>query len=173
MDGRCDQPAPCARQAAASGGISDMQLLRSRRRQPGPFHALRSDHAVSRVRHGLHQLLTRIDVAGVSGLQGVEWDAVELPSQFMENYCWEWDVLVHMTAHAQTGAPLPRALFERMLAARNFGSGMAMVRQLELALFDMLLHSAYVPGGDGSHPSPQAVLDAVRREVAVVPHPPY
>jgi oligopeptidase A len=123
--------------------------------------------------HGLHQLLTRIDVAGVSGLQGVEWDAVELPSQFMENYCWEWDVLVHMTAHAQTGAPLPRALFDRMLASRNFGSGMAMVRQIELALFDMLLHSAYVPGGDGSHPSPQAVLDAVRREVAVVPHPPY
>jgi oligopeptidase A len=123
--------------------------------------------------HGLHQLLTRIDVAGVSGLQGVEWDAVELPSQFMENYCWEWDVLVHMTAHAQTGAPLPRALFDRMLASRNFGSGMAMVRQIELALFDMLLHSAYVPGGDESYASPQAVLDAVRREVAVVPPPPY
>ena len=123
--------------------------------------------------HGLHQLLTRIDVAGVSGLQGVEWDAVELPSQFMENFCWEWEVVSHMTAHADTGAPLPRALFDRMLSARNFGSGMAMVRQLELALFDMLLHSAYTPGGEGAFKSPQSVLDAVRREIAVVPRPAY
>ena len=96
--------------------------------------------------HGLHQLLTRVDVAGVSGIQGVEWDAVELPSQFMENFCWEWDVLSRtMTAHVDTGAPLPRALFDRMLAAKNFQSGMATVRQLEFALFDMLLHSAYDP----------------------------
>ena len=123
--------------------------------------------------HGLHQLLTRIDVAGVSGLQGVEWDAVELPSQFMENYCWEWDVVSHMTAHADTGAALPRELFDRMLAARNFGSGMAMVRQLEFALFDMLVHSEYVPDGQSRYASPQAVLDEVRREVAVVPKPPY
>ena len=122
--------------------------------------------------HGLHQLLTRVDVAGISGLQGVEWDAVELPSQFMENYCWEWDVLAHMSAHAETGEPLPRALFDRMVAARNFGSGMAMVRQLELALFDMLLHSGYVPGG-GAPAGPQAVLDEVRREIAVVPRPAY
>jgi oligopeptidase A len=123
--------------------------------------------------HGLHQLLTRVDVAGVSGLQGVEWDAVELPSQFMENYCWQWDVLSHMTAHAKTGAPLPRELFERMLAARNFGSGMAMLRQVELAMFDMLLHTEYLPGGAGRYPSAEAVLDAVRREVAVVPKPSY
>ena len=123
--------------------------------------------------HGLHQLLTQIDVAGVSGLQGVEWDAVELPSQFMENFCWEWEVVSHMTAHADTGAPLPRALFDRMVSARNFGSGMAMVRQLELALFDMLLHSAYTPGGEGAFETPQAVLDAVRREIAVVPRPAY
>ena len=123
--------------------------------------------------HGLHQLLTRVDVAGVSGLQGVEWDAVELPSQFMENYCWQWEVLSQMSAHAQTGAPLPRALFERMLAARNFGGGMAMARQLEMALFDMLVHSEYVPGGGGPYPTPVAVLDAVRREVAVVLHPAY
>ena len=123
--------------------------------------------------HGLHQLLTRVDVAGVSGLQGVEWDAVELPSQFMENYCWQWDVLSHMTAHAKTGAPLPRELFGRMLAARNYGSGMAMLRQVELAMFDMLLHTAYVPGAGGGYPSAEAVLDAVRREVAVVPKPPY
>jgi oligopeptidase A len=78
-----------------------------------------------------------------------------------------------MTAHADTGAPLPRELFDRMLAARNYGSGMAMVRQLEFALFDMLVHSAYVPGQQSPFPSPQAVLDEVRREVAVVPKPPY
>jgi oligopeptidase A len=120
--------------------------------------------------HGLHQLLTRVDVAGVSGIQGVEWDAVELPSQIMENFCWEWDVLAQMTAHVDTGDPLPRALFDRMLAAKNFQSGLATVRQLEFALFDMLLHSAYDPAGTDS---PQAVLDAVRREIAVVPRPAY
>jgi oligopeptidase A len=122
--------------------------------------------------HGLHQLLTRVDVAGVSGLQGVEWDAVELPSQFMENYCWEWDVLSHMTAHAKTGAPLPHDLFQRMLAARNFGSGLAMLRQIEMALFDMVVHTEYVPGKSDAH-GPQAVLDAVRSEVAIVPKPAY
>ena len=123
--------------------------------------------------HGLHQLLTRVDVLGISGLQGVEWDAVELPSQFMENFCWEWDVLQDMTAHVDTGEPLPRTLYDRMLAARNFQSGMAMVRQLEFALFDMVLHTAYDPYGGGEYPSPQAVLEAVRREVAVLPRPPY
>jgi oligopeptidase A len=123
--------------------------------------------------HGLHQLLTRVDVAGVSGLQGVEWDAVELPSQFMENYCWEWDVLSQMTAHAETGRPLPRELFDRMLAARNFGSGIATLRQIEFALFDMLLHTEYAPDGGGRFATPQAVLDAVRREVAVIERPAY
>ena len=120
--------------------------------------------------HGLHQLLTRVDIAGVSGLQGVEWDAVELPSQFMENFCWEWDVLAPMTAHVDTGAPMPRALFDRMRAARNFQSGMDLVRNLEFALFDMLVHSSFDPRGGGS---PQDVLDAVRREVAVAPRPGY
>jgi oligopeptidase A len=120
--------------------------------------------------HGLHQLLTRVEVAGVSGIQGVEWDAVELPSQFMENFCWEWDVLSHMTAHVDTGEPLPRALFDRMLAARNFQTGLATVRHLEFGLFDMLLHSTFDPfGGE----SPQTALDAVRREVAVVQPAPY
>ena len=141
--------------------------------------------------HGLHQLLTRVDVAGVSGLQGVEWDAVELPSQFMENYCWQWDVLSHMTAHRETGAPLPRELFQRMLAARNFGRGLAMLRQVEFALFDMRVHIDYVPGNPHPDPlpvaergpsiseagegfaNPQAVLDDVRREVAIVPKAPY
>jgi len=118
--------------------------------------------------HGLHLLLTRIDVPGVSGLEGVEWDAVELPSQFMENFCWEWDVLKHMTAHLETGAPLPRALFDRMLAAKNFQSGMQTVRQIEFALFDMHLHYDFVSATS----TPQALADAVRREVAVVVRPP-
>ena len=120
--------------------------------------------------HGLHQLLTRVEVAGVSGIQGVEWDAVELPSQFMENFCWEWDVVSQMSAHVDTGDPLPRALFDKMIAAKNFQSGLSTVRHLEFALFDMLLHSSYDPaGGD----SPQSVLDAARREVAVVPRATY
>lgn len=119
--------------------------------------------------HGLHQLLTRVEVAGVSGIQGVEWDAVELPSQFMENFTWEWDVLSGMTAHAETGAALPRALFERMLAAKNFQSGMAMVRQLEFGLFDMLLHTE----APGDKRTPLELRDAVRREVAVTPSAPY
>jgi oligopeptidase A len=123
--------------------------------------------------HGLHQLLTRVDVAGVSGIQGVEWDAIELPSQIMENWCWEWEVVAPMTAHVDTGAPLPRALFDRMLAAKNFQSGMGTLRQVEFALFDMLLHSAYPPGGGGAWGSPQALVDDVRREVAVVPHAGY
>jgi oligopeptidase A len=91
----------------------------------------------------------------------------------MENFVWEWDVLEHMTAHVDTGEPLPRALYDRMVAARNFQSGLAMVRQLEFGLFDMLLHTAYDPDGGGEYPTPQAVLDAVRREVAVVPRPAY
>ncbi|HVR39799.1 MAG TPA: M3 family metallopeptidase [Thermoanaerobaculia bacterium] len=120
--------------------------------------------------HGLHQLLTRVEVAGVSGIQGVEWDAVELPSQFMENFCWEWDVVSQMSAHVDTGDPLPRALFDKMVAAKNFQSGLSTVRHLEFALFDMLLHSSYDPaGGD----SPQSVLDAATREVAVVPRATY
>jgi oligopeptidase A len=120
--------------------------------------------------HGLHLLLTRVDVPGVSGLEGVEWDAVELPSQFMENFCWEWDVLEQMTGHVDTGASLPRELFERMLAAKNFQSGMRMVRHLEFALFDMHLHFDYDPGAPGS---PLDLARAIRREVAVVPRPDY
>ena len=86
----------------------------------------------------------------MSGIRGVEWDAVELPSQFMENFCWEWDVLEHMTAHVDTGAPLPRALFDKMLAAKNFQSGLQTLRQLEFALFDMHLHSDFDAGGGKS-----------------------
>ena len=121
--------------------------------------------------HGLHQLLTEVDVAGVSGIQGVEWDAVELPSQFMENFCWEWDVVAPMTAHVDTGAPLPRELFDKMRAAKNFESGMDMVRQLEYGLFDMRVHSDSRPARP-RRPR-RTILDAVRREVAVAPRPAY
>jgi len=123
--------------------------------------------------HGLHLLLTRVDTPGVSGLQGVEWDAVELPSQFMENFCWEWDVVRGMSAHVDTGEPLPRALFDKMLAAKNFQSGMAMVRQLESGLTDMLLHSDYDAQGNARYASPAIVERAVHREVGVTPVAPY
>ena len=95
--------------------------------------------------HGLHHMLTQVDELGVSGISGVEWDAVELPSQFLENFCWEWDVLQHMTAHIDTGAPLPRALFDKMIAAKNFQSGLQTLRQVEFALFDMHLHFDHDP----------------------------
>ncbi|MBD9478496.1 M3 family metallopeptidase [Pseudoxanthomonas sp. PXM02] len=113
--------------------------------------------------HGLHQLLTRIGELGVAGINGVEWDAVELPSQFMENFCWEWERVQAMTAHVDTGEPLPRALFDRMVAAKNYQSGMITVRQLEFGLFDMQLHSSFDAAGD----SVLALLDRVRDEVAV------
>ncbi len=123
--------------------------------------------------HGLHQLLTKIDISGISGLQGVEWDAVELPSQFMENFVWEWDVLAHMSRHVGTGGPLPRELFDRMMAARNFQSGLATVRQLEMGLFDMRVHAEYESATGDPQRSPQEILAEVRREVAVVPRAPY
>ncbi|RXR02082.1 M3 family metallopeptidase [Pseudoxanthomonas composti] len=113
--------------------------------------------------HGLHQLLTEVGELSVAGINGVEWDAVELPSQFMENFCWEWERLQEMTAHVETGEPLPRALYDRMIAARNFQSGMFTVRQLEFALFDMELHSRFDPAQD----SVMALLERVRDEVAV------
>jgi oligopeptidase A len=118
--------------------------------------------------HGLHHLLTRVEDLGVAGLNGVEWDAVELPSQFMENFCWEWDVLRHMTGHVDSGEPLPRALFDKMLAAKNFQSGLDMLRQLEFSLFDMRLHDDFDPSGKRSA---QELLDEVRREVAVLTPP--
>jgi oligopeptidase A len=118
--------------------------------------------------HGLHHMLTQINERDVSGISGVEWDAVELPSQFMENFCWEWDVLKHMTAHVDTGEPLPRALFDKMLAAKNFQSGMQTLRQVEFSLFDMLLHTSHNPTADVMN-----LLNEVRQEVAVIKAPPY
>ncbi len=120
--------------------------------------------------HGLHHMLTRVDDLAVSGINGVEWDAVELPSQFMENFCWEWEVLEHMTSHVEAGAPLPRALFDRMIAAKNFQAGMQTVRQMEFALFDMRLHSDFDVDGNKTV---QQLLDEVRAQVAVVLPPAY
>jgi len=121
--------------------------------------------------HGLHHLLTQVNEHDVAGISGVEWDAVELPSQFMENFCWEWDVLRHMTAHVDTGEPLPRALYDKMLAARNFQSGLQTLRQVEFALFDMLLHSQ--PDAVTSEAALLALQRQVREEVAVILPPDY
>ncbi len=120
--------------------------------------------------HGLHHLLTEVEDLGVSGINGVEWDAVELPSQFMENYCWEWEVLFSMTRHVETSKPLPRTLFDKMLAAKNFQSGLQSLRQIEFALFDMLMHSAFEQGGGKTI---LQLLDEVRAEVAVLIPPEY
>jgi oligopeptidase A len=113
-------------------------------------------------------MLTRIDDLGVSGLSGVEWDAVELPSQFMENFCWEWDVLQRLTAHVETGQALPRALFDKMVAAKNFQSGLGTLRQVEFGLFDLRIHAE--PGAAGRV---QQVLDEVRHEVSVLSAPAF
>lgn len=113
--------------------------------------------------HGLHHLLTQVNERDVSGISGVEWDAVELPSQFMENFCWEWDVLKNMTAHVDSHQALPRELFDKMLAAKNFQSGLQTLRQIEFSLFDMLLHSEHDPASDF-----MPLLQRVRAEVAVL-----
>jgi oligopeptidase A len=120
--------------------------------------------------HGLHHMLTRQTVAAISGINGVAWDAVELPSQFLENWCWEPEALAFISGHHETGEPIPGALLEKMLAARNFQSAMGMARQLEFALFDFRLHCE-------SHlnefTSVQALLDEVRSAVSVVPAPAF
>jgi len=118
--------------------------------------------------HGLHHMLTQVNDYSVSGIKGVEWDAVELPSQFMENFCWEWDVLRHMTEHVETGAQLPRELFDKMVAAKNFQAGMQTVRQIEFSLFDIKLHSEFDPNGKKT---PLALLEEIRDQVAVVRPP--
>ncbi|CAM4070845.1 oligopeptidase A [Shewanella aquimarina] len=115
--------------------------------------------------HGIHHMLTKIDVAGVSGINGVPWDAVELPSQFMENWCFEEEALAEISGHFETHEPLPKAMLDKMLAAKNFQSGMMMLRQLEFSLFDFRLHLEYEPA-EGAHI--QAKLDEVRDQVAVV-----
>jgi oligopeptidase A len=118
--------------------------------------------------HGLHHMLSQVNERDVSGINGVEWDAVELPSQFMENFCWEWSVIKHMTAHVDTGEPLPKALFDKMVEAKNFQSGLQTLRQIEFGLLDMLLHSQHNPQEDFMH-----VLHQVRAEVAVIQPPEF
>jgi oligopeptidase A len=118
--------------------------------------------------HGLHLMLTQVDDLGVSGLSGVEWDAVELPSQFMENFCWEWVVLQRLAAHVDSGQPLPRELFDKMVAAKNFQSGLGTLRQVEFGLFDLRIHAEV-----GAAEQVQQVLDEVRREVSVLNPPPF
>ena len=119
--------------------------------------------------HGLHHMLTEVEELSVSGISGVEWDAVELPSQFMENFCWEWDKLQQMTAHVKTGEPLPRALFDKMTAAKNFQSGMQTLRQVEFSLIDMHLHYDF----DAHNGEVQALIDDVRRNFAVITPPSF
>ena len=119
--------------------------------------------------HGLHHMLSRIEEPAASGINGVEWDAVECPSQFMENFAWDWTVLENLTSHVQTGEKLPRALYDKMLAAKNFQSAMAMVRQLEFGLFDMLLHTSF----DSQKDDILTLLNEVRKEVAVTEQPAY
>ena len=120
--------------------------------------------------HGLHHLLTQVSALGVSGINGVEWDAVELPSQFMENFCWEWEVLEKMTAHAETGKPLPRDLYEKILAAKNFQNGYMTLRQIVMSLTDWRLHASF----DAKNAQGQGVLE-LSREIAdqfnVIPQP--
>ncbi|VAX13526.1 Oligopeptidase A [hydrothermal vent metagenome] len=124
--------------------------------------------------HGLHHMLTRIDHLGVSGISGVAWDAVELPSQFMENWCWEKDALNLICGHVKTGDPLPDALFNKMYAAKNFQSGMQMLRQLEFSLFDFHLHLEYDPADKSARAQRvQKMIDKVRADIAVIQPAPY
>lgn len=120
--------------------------------------------------HGLHHMLTQVDVLEVSGINGVAWDAVELPSQFLENWCWQEESIALMSAHFETGEALPKAMLDKLLAAKNFQSGMALARQLEFSTFDFRLHLEYNP----SNPrSPQELINEVREQIAVIKAPDY
>ncbi|PRY07585.1 M3 family metallopeptidase [Paraburkholderia sp. BL25I1N1] len=120
--------------------------------------------------HGLHHMLTRVDELGVSGINGVEWDAVELPSQFMENFCWEWDVLSDMTSHVETARPLPRDLFDKMLAAKNFQSGLGTLRQIVFSMFDMQLHTGFDASGTKNATE---LASEINERFHVVPQAPF
>lgn len=123
--------------------------------------------------HGLHHMLTRVNESAVSGISGVEWDAVELPSQFMENFCWEWETIEPMSAHVDSGNAMPQALFDKMLAAKNYQSGLSAMRQMELSLFDILLHSPAQSAADTTFKNPLTLLAEIRKETAVLPAPSY
>jgi oligopeptidase A len=119
--------------------------------------------------HTFHHLSSQVDYSGVSGINGVAWDAVELPSQFMENFCWEFEVLQNLSEHTETGNSLPKALFDKLERTRTFGTGMQMLRQVEFALFDFKLYSQKAPD---TIEAVQALAEAVRQDVAVM-HPPH
>ncbi len=118
----------------------------------------------------LHHLLTRVNVPSIAGINGVPWDAVELPSQFMENFAWNFEVLERCSGHVETGETLPRAMFERLENSRHFGAALAMLRQLEFGLFDFRLHSEFVAEGDFDV---LGLLDEVRDKVSMIRHPDY
>lgn len=134
-------------------GVENMPTLLTHREVITLFHEFG---------HGIHHLLTQVNELRVSGIYGVEWDAIELPSQFMENFCWEWPVLTELSAHIETGEPLPYALYQKMLAARNFQSGMETLRQIQLAMLDMELHIV-------DEPNVLSIQETVHQEIAVLP----
>jgi oligopeptidase A len=161
----CNFSAPVAAVASMNG-----KHLRDDGRRPALFTHDEVITLFHEFGHGLHHLLTEVEDIGVSGINGVEWDAVELPSQFMENFCWEWDVVHGMTSHIDSGEKLPRKLFDKMQAAKNFQSGLQALRQIEFSLFDMLMHSNFEAGGGKSI---LQLLDEVRAEVAVLIPPAF
>ena len=158
------------RESVAAAASMSVKNLRPDGRRPAVFTHDEVITLFHEFGHGLHHLLTEVEDLAVSGINGVEWDAVELPSQFMENFCWEWDVLRGMTRHSDTNEKLPRTLFDKMLAAKNFQSGLQTLRQIEFALFDMLMHSNFEAGGGKSI---LQLLDEVRAEVAVLIPPAF
>jgi oligopeptidase A len=170
LDGRCAHALAAPRHPSAANTVAHL-VCNFASGVDGKPALLTHDDVITlfhETGHGLHHMLTQVNERDVSGIAGVEWDAVELPSQFMENFCWEWDVLKHMTAHVDTGEALPRALYDKMIAAKNFQSGMQTLRQIEFALFDMLLHTEHNPADDF-----MALLNQVRAEVSVLQSPAY
>jgi oligopeptidase A len=158
------------RESVAAAASTNGKNLRPDGRRPALFTHDEVITLFHEFGHGLHHLLTEVEDLGVSGINGVEWDAVELPSQFMENFCWEWEVVHGMTRHVDTREKLPRELFDKMLAAKNFQSGLQTLRQIEFAMFDMLMHSNFEAGGGKSI---LQLLDEVRAEVAVLIPPAF
>ncbi len=123
--------------------------------------------------HGIHHMLSQINASSVAGINGVPWDAVELPSQFLENWCWQPEALAFISGHYETGEPLPQAMLDKMLAAKNFQSAMQMLRQLEFSIFDFTMHESFDPAADNNGQHIQHVLDSVREQYAVVKAPSF
>jgi oligopeptidase A len=123
--------------------------------------------------HGIHHMLTQINVSGVAGINGVPWDAVELPSQFLENWCWQPEALSFISGHFETSEPLPKAMLDKMLAAKNFQSAMQMLRQIEFSIFDFKMHATYNPNADDNSSHIQQVLNDVRQQYAVIKAPDF